>query len=375
MNSGMTNLQVREADIEPVRYIVEAADVSACFAAIGKAPPQSEYYQSLPAAAESPPDYMSVKNGKLTAEAECIFEALAQPSQIISFRNFATGSDLALETRIVRHVNGKHFVLGARDDADVWDLALLTEPDQMLAVIDGLCDLNQIAAIDENFVVELSLPALTVLSAIAQLARLAEISSDGDGANAAIETLTIPVPAQHVISALERETEIYDMRSPIARMALASDGLILGNIDQPMIDTAIRDCAACGLLDEDNILTADGQAIVNVLKDSSAQSMLRIATTMGEDVVLDDLQLIYFSDTVLTGAWQRDENGQKTALVLTAMDGLSVLETINALLSKNQEVETRNEASEPAIKGRFCQHCGAEQINDNRFCTQCGEER
>ena len=359
--------------MEPVRYIMEGRHIAACFAAAGEMPPATDYYAALPDPAKSPPQNVLTEDGALIAEARCLFEAMAQPCQAILFRNFAPGSDIIVETRIVRHENRQCFAVIARDN-DIWDVALLTSPDQVLAILDDLGGLSSGPPIEGDFAIELTLPALAVLSALARLVQLAD-NVDGHDSEAVLEILTGPVRTQYVLAALLREAGLLDIHSPIARMAVASDGLMLSDVCTKTVVHGIDDCKACGLIDDDDALTGDGQAVITILNASSSQSMVSFTTSIDDQLVLDDVLLLHMHETVLTGAWKRNSEGAKSELVFTSSDGCGTLDLCNELLSLGAVSEAPKHEVEVKRLGGFCQHCGNEQKGTNRFCTSCGEER
>ena len=352
----------------PRRFILSGSQMSEGFAAAECFPAHSEFFAGLTVARGVLPPLLAGAGEKLDPTARAVFETIARPDVSLRFLSLAEGSGVGLETRIVGNAEGT-FVALARPDPDHWDIALLGERELALAFVDELLGASGLAATGRDFSISLTLAQLALLAATAQLVRLEELRAKLGRKAAGLEFLFAPLAVKAIAYRIAAEKKKPDLGSPITRLAIMCEGALFGVLEGDALEAGLADLIDSGLADANGALVADGLALVALLKSHEVITLVQSAKRSGDEVTVDTLHLMHGPGSLITGAWRKQENGDRAGIVLSAMRGVELLELIDLrmgplILRGHQELFDEG--------GGFCQRCGTLYEKSPKFCRECG---
>ncbi|MDD3800047.1 MAG: hypothetical protein PHE36_12810 [Novosphingobium sp.] len=350
----------------PRRFVLSAAEMSEGFAAARCYPARADFFAGLPAAGGSLPGALSGTGGELDPDARLMFETIACPEISLRLLNFAEGSGIGIETRLVGDGEETYVAL-ARPDSGHWDLALLGGRDLALALVDALLGVSDNPAPGKDFSLALSMPELAIVLAIAQCVRLDELRArlgceeGGSGFPAA----AIPMAAIEAVIAAEKERP--DPGSPLSRLAMTCGGRLFEVLEDDGLRHGLKALIGNGLAEAGGALTDEGLALMSLFKSRDMITLMQTAQRQGGDAVVDSLLFLHGPGSLLAGAWRTNPAGGEEGLVLSAMQGAELLDLIDArlgplLLNDGQRA--------PGIG--FCLGCGTLYEESPRYCRECG---
>ena len=359
-----------EMSDEGRRLIMRSSDVAACFAAIGKVPPPLSLFAGLAAAPAEPSAFLLAKNGKLAPLVQAIFDVLANTSQVIRLANLTQDSALAIETAFLSAGEDGPYVMLARREDDVWDMAHIGKRDGLLAALDmllGLSALDPMEEAGEAFAIDLDLPALAVLAALSDLVSRDQAKALLERRAANLSLLSTPLPLAHIREAIIAEQAQGDIRSVLSRLSLLSGGALLADDAAEIARAGLIAMRTAKLLDDDDVPLQAALGLIAILQQSDPiTGMTRLARGEGE-VRADALALLHTSGQTLLGLWHLDEKAQPSAFRIVAAKPDKVLSALDAFCA-GETAQARSAA--PAAK--FCAQCGTALSSGQKFCKQCG---
>lgn len=367
--------------LRPTRYVLTPAEVAAGFSAAGAAPPRSAFYDGLPPADARLPPALTGASGKLSEEARAVFASLAEPRTIVSLECVTPPSPAAIGARFVSGPSGR-FVMLTRPEPDEWDLALLTGPAQVLALLDELSGASLGPGTDGAKTFALDASALVALAALADEAAKCEALERLGTAGALLSFLSSPVAVNDLVDAAERAQAAPTTLQAVTLLSLLTD-IPLGTDNlQARIEDGMEGLAAQGLVRDDSTLTAAGVGLCRLLSRVRTASSLQVVKQAGTELQLDRFLMLRTDAALLAGLWDGTEAGS-ARLNLREVSAATlwriVAETISGSPMLASGIRRREAvqkplpaAPEPATGGRYCSGCGRELRASVRFCTACG---
>lgn len=392
--------------MDPVRFLLQAEDIAAGFAAIGVTPPDAPLYGELPKRPGKPAEKLTNGKEALSPHAAALFHVLAAPSQSIALSVCMPGYQAAIESRIVRGGPDRQFVMLSLDQNHIWDAALLPNRDYVLAVLDDLSGLNAGPSWPGGSSIELNVPALTALAGVADLMEQERLVSQAARAPLAMDFMTQPIAVDDVLAMVERGTKEPDTRWCVSLMAVLSDGALSACASQYAIEHGVRTLVGLELIDDDGVITPIGAEVASALGGVRVATSVDALTAEGQDgFQLDRILILRREAGLLLGVW----NGQQSSdlsLTLTATSADSALALLADLLGSgsdraraddtgtiveptyptsrtdekaDQQRAASSDTSGPSSKAAasnehtgFCTKCGKALKPRARFCTACG---
>ncbi|NNE58827.1 MAG: hypothetical protein HKN36_12035 [Hellea sp.] len=319
-----------DINLTPARFIMEAKHVSACFAAIGKIPPQSSFYAGLPAANEQPPSTMVDPSGSLVEELAAIFYILSAPANVIILRSFIPSLSGGLEIRLAGSQKDDNWVVISQSPDQVWDLALLTSHGQALVFISDLLELENLRAFEQSFLLDMTLDTVVALTLILEDFRLRKIQANALNLDLADIWLNPILPG--ALQTLANQTHVERSSYRLLMSQLSNGSTETANWSKS-IDKGLKSLKKLDLLDAGRVLTLDGQSIVNAFMSAKLGLSLAALIKKGRKLKVDQCFFLRMSDTVLIGSWVLDKKGVAKTLRLTAMTSPQTLGFLEDILS------------------------------------------
>lgn len=350
------------------RFILSAAQMSEGFAAAKCIPARADFFDGLPAASGILPDVLAGPDGELDPFARLTFEIIAKPNFSLRLLNFADGSGLGIETRLVSD-DEEAYVALARPDQGHWDVAFLGERELALALLDELLGASDSTDQGENFSIALSMPQLAIIAAIAQLARLEELRARLEGKAAAAEFFFAPIQMQQVEAAIVAEKDKPDLGSPLSRLAMMCRGAVFDALIADGLQQGFGALIRDGLADADGRLRSDGLALVALLMSRDMLTLLQSARKQAGSVVVDSLLMLHGPGSLLVGTWRMNAEGRAEELIFRAMGGSELLEFLDLMLGP---LVLREDQSAPDTETRICLACGTLYQEAPKYCRECG---
>lgn len=361
----------RPTMIEPARYIMSAAHMSACFASLGLRPPKSEIYADLPPASADLPQNLTEKPGALSSEAAVMFTLLARPARVVIANEFFGGAIDGIETRCVGDAAGDNWVIVSKKPGGVWDLARLTSRAQFLAVMDGIAEFGEHADPSEAFLMNVSVASMAALAAVADTVRLGALRCELEGVSVDRVWLQNFAP-DDLLKVTQTMQSQMAVTSKVLLLQLISAGATSTVQTAAEFEEGVSGLVQAGVLEDDRRLSFEGHQIVSFLLRPEAAFSFHCITKQGSAIAAQSVFFLQAAGSTLGGVWHRGDEGKVESVLLTA---LSPAQAMNLLESAAfTEVETHQE-EELQVKSmaRFCSHCGAQNMRQQNFCPQCGE--
>jgi len=351
----------------PRRYILSGAEVSEGFAAAQCFPALTPFFSGLPPASGIVPHSLGGSLNGLDPVAREIFRTIAKPEISLRFVISFHDSLVASEARILVDAEGQCVAL-SRPNASDWDMTLLGDRALALAFVDEMLGCSVREEIHLNFSANLTMAQWAILAAIAQRVRLEEMLAQLEGRAEVLSLLWEPIELAKVQDVLLSEEKRVDPRSPVSHLA-ALCGVDVFSLGIDLLELGTHALEADGLIDEAQVLTADGLGLVALLKSREAITLIEAARQEAGDVVLDKLVLLHGAGTAFTGVWQADGAGGIDRLALSAISASRLLKLIDLkmgplILHTDHEI--------PVLKSGFCEGCGTLYDESPRFCRECG---
>lgn len=320
-------------ELQPSRYILEPAEVSACFAHLRMIPPSTPFYASLPGAKPDIPERLRADDGNIEPAARAAFEILADPASVAKVRHLLPESGVELETRVVGGRTGPQLVLVAQLPDGTWDMALVSDRAQALAAIDGIIGFGDAKAVTGGFDITLSIAALGTFAAMADMIRDEDLQSRLNRVPAPLSFLTAAPAPKAVLAMAKRGLENPDLRSAVSRFETISNGATATIKTPAKITKGLADLASAGLLDEDGRLSADGVALALAFVNAKPLGAIDVMHMDEEGLVLDGLVYALLPDAILIGSWEMDAEALPKALRIVEMSPGDALAVADAVLT------------------------------------------
>ncbi|HFE38573.1 MAG TPA: zinc ribbon domain-containing protein [Gammaproteobacteria bacterium] len=374
MSLNMKTHKTTNSSFTPARYIMSAEHVSACFAAIGKSPPAAHIYADLPKAAATLPKNLQARKGKLTKQAQAMFSLLARPERVLIFHEYFDGNINGIETRFIGNHTGDLWVIVSKKPEGVWDFALLTSKTQLLATLDQLSGFSEITPLNEEFMVNLSLAAITAFAAIADKIRISTLQHKLDRGLTDQVWMSKFDPAD-LGNIIDAEQNQPFSQSKVLLLSLLSGGASLEVISKDQLDAGVHDLIKAGLMDADQTLTSDGHFLISYLLHPHTILAFDSLRQYSRTLIADNLFFIHTASTLLSGIWDRDMKGKINALTLCVTTPSQAMKVLGDIVLYSDVAPTK-----PAPKrtgktlAKFCPECGTENTRKLKFCTHCGAE-
>ncbi|KPL66925.1 hypothetical protein SZ64_01720 [Erythrobacter sp. SG61-1L] len=345
------------------------------FAAAGAIPALSDFLSGLPGAGGILPEVLAGVDGELDPSARLIFETLAQPGISMRFLCIAEGSFTALEVRLASR-DGGQWVAFARPEPECWDLAIIGEREQALALVDEVLGVTFLPDPAMELAMDLPKRELVHLLARIQKARKAGLQARLDGCEDAGEGAAAPAALGELEAIVAREYARPDPGSLLSRFAIAAGGPeLLSACDEVTLAAGLEGLVAQGHAYPGGSLTVEGAALADLLASRSAITVIQTAHRAGEAVVVDQIMLLHGPGSVLLGAWSDTDGNSEPSLSLRSARPGDVLALIDCLLGepprKEGAFEPEVEAAPPSEAG-ICGSCGTLYEASSRFCRECG---
>lgn len=376
MTSKQNKARNDKTELLPVRYFLDSSAVASCFAALGKGRPSAKLFSALPEANANLPETVCDKQGRLSREAAILFDILLNPTSVMTLEMFAANSRYGYQLTFAIDNSGSFFVAISEEADGVWDLALLTGIDQLLAVVDEVTGLSRARDSAGSFAKTLPIPGLAALAAFSDLVRYTQIQSELQRSSPAIDYLISPINAVDLLQMITIANQQPDMRSAVSKLAYCSDGAILAVQSVADLETGIEQLQQAGLIDEDRIISADGFVLAKGLSQAQSIAALAAADIQHKLLTLDRLVVVFLADAILAGVWRLDGEGGLASLTFAEMKAALILSLIRDIAGKKRkanDVGAENEVTtfaKPDIK--FCNNCGSKLKAGVKFCANCG---
>ena len=354
--------------MSPWRFILSAEQMSEGFAAAKCSPEHSPFFDALPVAKGILPSELVGSDGELDPCARRIFHTIAHSCFSLRLLNIVDGSKIGIETRLMSQ-NGETYVALARPNNEQWDLALVGEREQALALLDELLGASDSADLGKDFSMTLSLPQLAIIAAMAQLARLEDLRARLEGRAVGFEIFTSPIPKREVEAVIAAEKEMPDLGSPLSRLAFMCRGALFEVLEGDNLQHGLEALMVDSLADAEGRLNADGLALVALLMSRDMMTLLQSTQRQADDVIMDSLFFLHGPGSLLTGAWKMDPEGREESLLLSTMQSSELLELVDTVLGPLVLSEAWRA---PNMTGGLCTTCGSLYEESPKYCRECG---
>ncbi|MFL0357470.1 zinc ribbon domain-containing protein [Erythrobacter sp. GH1-10] len=353
---------------ESRRFILRPSDVSACFAAIGRSPPLLTLFSDLPPAPLEPPAFVLDAAGDLLLPVKLIFEVLSEANMMFRLDNITSHSSLAAQSAFLAETPEGPYVAVSKNEL-AWDLALLGKRDALLAALNETLGLAQYKTTGDRFAVDLSLEALAVIAAMADMVTHEQARAVLERRPVNPGVISEPVSVERLAQAIRTERDHPDVRSAITRINLLTGGMINHENASDLVRQGLLFLRQEGLVDEYDAPDPSVLGLVALFQQSSAQSGLTYIAKIGDKVVIDAQIIFHLGDYSLLGLWQFDADGRPKYIRLASIDGAGILDSIDTVIAGL--VKT---GSDDPSKAGFCPDCGTKHAKDQRFCRACGRD-
>jgi hypothetical protein len=347
------------------RFLLTPQEVVGAFVALGRTPPASELYRDLPAYDGTPPARLLDGRGNLDPSLACIFETLSEAGFSFAIDVYPRGSGSSIFARFAAVRAAPPFAVLAMTDEGDWDLALLTQTEQLSAFVSELLGLDEVRSADAGEAAELSPAAFAALVAFGdlleedalqrQLARETRISS----------LLFAPLDAAELARITRLGLEQPDTRWGVTLAVLVGelDPANGGSIE--FLEDGIAGLAEVGLLDEDGRPTPVALGLARVLAAPQTAASLVIAHARAGRRSVERL-VVY--RTALGLLFCAKRGGPEPSLLVAERSPASLHRLIEAAIT------AADDGTVALASFRSCASCGAQTSRSARFCSVCGAQ-
>lgn len=365
---------------DSTRLIISAADVSACFAQLGKAPPGLALFAALPAAPAEPSAFLTRSDGSLLPLPQAIFDTLSDARISIALQNLERGSAIAAQSMfLTSHPDGPFVMVSHRVEEGIWDLALVGKRDALLVSLELMLRVYLQSPQHDPFTLDLDIPALACAAALADVvqyeqARAAQLDQPF---NASL--LAKPLALHRLRAWLEQQQAAPDMRSIVSQLRLQGSGALLTSDPRETVRQGLVSLREMALVDEDDVPTRELLSLIAILQHCQITTGFTRFAAHGDGVLADAMVLLQAANQSFLGLWQLNEQAQPQSLRIIGSDGQHLLSAIDAFVAGSQpeaaEPEAEEQAPEPVVApspNRFCAECGTPHEPGQKFCKACG---
>ena len=382
MSFNMTNNN--DNGQEPCRFILSNQDVSSIIQTLDGGAPKGKLFSDLPQNGSSLPVRLKDDNGKTKQEIKEIFSVLTSPIWSATVETFLPATGQSFSSTLAGSMNMSVML---SKEGDQWDIALLPERDQVVAVLDNLIGLTDIDSKGSSLSANLPVSAAVVLAGISDLIVKEEIVSKLERRVVSFRITSEPIVLNDVFAAVEEANNQPNLSSAVSRLAFLSNGDTAGIKTLTDSEAGATQLNALGALDEDGILTAHGLSFAMAIKNPHSVSSVTIFQAKESQTTIDRINFLCGDDYIFQGTFG-GVPGATTNLILEHVSSSSALQYIcdaifkgsNTISTKQHEPKNEmKKTSQPndveisnATPQKFCRQCGKKLDMISKFCRSCG---